>query len=156
MLFNWLVTLTSKSLANVDRNFESWNDFHHWFSQNFNPVSFGEWRIAYFPCFLGGGATGFSLPGGGGGGGVGGVGGGGGSSSQHWLKIYSSLPNQEKFLLYNSPTKQQFSCYNPTKTSVLAAVIAPVPFLSYLHTVCTQSLFNFDFNQCSIFTECCF
>ena len=30
-----------------------------------------------------------------------------------------------KFL---SPTKQQFSCYNPIKTSFLAVVIAPVPF----------------------------
>ena len=26
------------------------------------------------------------------------------------------------------PTKQQFSCYNPIKTSFLAVVIAPVPF----------------------------
>ena len=27
-----------------------------------------------------------------------------------------------------SPTKQQFSCYNPIKTSLLAVVVAPVPF----------------------------
>ena len=26
------------------------------------------------------------------------------------------------------PTKQKFSCYNPTKTSVLAVVVAPGPF----------------------------
>ena len=50
MLFNWLITSASKStLANADLNFESWDDFHHWLSQNLNPVSFGVWRIAYFP-----------------------------------------------------------------------------------------------------------
>ena len=27
-----------------------------------------------------------------------------------------------------SPTKQQFSCYNPIKTSLLAVAVAPVPF----------------------------
>ena len=29
----------------------------------------------------------------------------------------------------SSPSKKQFSCYNPIKTSFLAVVIAPVPFL---------------------------
>ena len=28
-----------------------------------------------------------------------------------------------------SPTTEQFSCYNPIKTSFLAVVIAPIPFL---------------------------
>ena len=50
---------------------------------------------------------------------------------------------------------QQFSCYNPIKHSFLAVVIAPVLFLFSLYILCTQRS-NFDFNQCSIFTECCF
>ena len=38
----------------------------------------------------------------------------------------------------STPTKYHFSCYNPIKTSFLAVVIAPVSFLSYLHTLCTH------------------
>ena len=50
-----------------------------------------------------------------------------------------SFPRLEKFLPPNfysntdqrltPPTKEQFSCYNPIKTSLLAVVIAPVPLL---------------------------
>ena len=50
-------------------------------------------------------------------------------------------------------TNKQFSRYNSIKSSFLAVVIAPLPFLFYLHTT---GYGNFDFNQCSIFTECCF
>ena len=35
-------------------------------------------------------------------------------------------------------TKQQFSCYNPIKTSFLAVVIAPAPFSFKLDAICTQ------------------
>ena len=41
-----------------------------------------------------------------------------------------SLPHLEKFppLKFNSPTKKQFPCYNPIKTSFLPVVSAPVVF----------------------------
>ena len=79
----------------------------------------------------------------------------------HWSKNYSSLPfpYQEKSPPVDSvsPTnKKQFSCYNPIKTSFLAVVIAPVPFLFYLHTLVHTGHTNCDFNQCSIFTKSCF
>ena len=45
------------------------------------------------------------------------------------------LSPHQKFILL---TKYNFSCYNPIKTSFLAVVIAPVLFLSYLHTLCTH------------------
>ena len=56
----------------------------------------------------------------------------------------------------HSPTKKQFSFYNPMKTSFITVVIAPVLFyftyILFVHTGHTNS----DFNQCSVFTECFF
>ena len=42
------------------------------------------------------------------------------------------------------------------KTSFLAVVIARVLFSLYLRTLCITGHANFDFNQCSIFTDCSF
>ena len=54
----------------------------------------------------------------------------------------SRLPPQN----FYPPSKQQFSCYNPIKTSYLVVVIAPVPFLFYLYTLCIHGHANFDLN----------
>ena len=45
-------------------------------------------------------------------------------------RALDSLPPPRKMPSINfyPPTKQQFSCYNPIKTSFLAVVVAPVPF----------------------------
>ena len=44
-----------------------------------------------------------------------------------------------------TPTKQQFSSYNPIKTAFLAVVITLAPFLFWFHTLWTyrSSLFSF-------------
>ena len=41
------------------------------------------------------------------------------------------------------------------KHSFLAIVIALLPFLSFVLFAHTRHV-NFDFYQCSVFTECCF
>ena len=64
-----------------------------------------------------------------------------GGSPPHQPRICSSpppvrLPPHQIFI---SPSPhQQFSSNNSIKTLFLAVVIAPVPFLFYLHTFCTQ------------------
>ena len=79
--------------------------------------------------------------------------GGGGSPSPTGQKSTRSSPNRKinpsrlipEFLFPTlkvySPTKYEFSRYNPIKTLFLAAVIAPISFLSYLHTLCTHRSF---------------
>ena len=71
--------------------------------------------------------------------------GGWGEALPHWPKMYSSLPYHEKFPQQTPSTKFLFPApkahspnYNPMKTSFLIVVIAAVPLLSYLHTLCTQ------------------
>ena len=58
---------------------------------------------------------------------------------------------------FPSPLDNNFrviTYYNPIKTLFLAIVIAPVEFFFFILLAYTGRA-NFDFNQCSIFTECC-
>ena len=51
-----------------------------------------------------------------------------------WLHPPNFYPHQGSFPL----SKQQFSRYNSIEASFFVVVIAPIPFLSYLHTLCTH------------------
>ena len=65
----------------------------------------------------------------------------GGSPPPLGQKVPHPFPNRK-----SPPSKQQFSCYNPIKTSYLVVVIAPVTFLFYLYTLCIHGHANFDLN----------
>ena len=54
------------------------------------------------------------------------------------------------------PLLNSFSCYNPIKTSFLAVDIAPVRFYSNFIPFVNTGHAKFDFNRCSVFTECGF
>ena len=92
------------------------------------------------------------------------------------LHLYESLSPAKNLLIPHpptpgkiSPTKFVFShhqksilpsllikSYNSGKTSFLAVVIAPVPFYFNFILFWHTGHANFDFNSCSVFTECCF
>ena len=76
------------------------------------------------------------------------LGGDGGSPPTNWKLDHRSPPGK-----ISTTTKWQFSCYNPIKTSFLACYCTIFILTSYsAHTYHA----NFDFRQCSIFTECYF
>ena len=52
--------------------------------------------------------------------------------------------------------EMKLACYNPIKTSFSAVVIAPDHFYFNFILFVSTGNSNFDFNQCSIFTESCF
>ena len=100
-------------------------------------------------------------------GGVGGVGGGGSTPPAK----NSLIPTGKVPPVYSTPNKflfppheksippnytKIFKSYNLIKTSFLAVVIAPLPFLFNFIIFWQTGHANFNFNWCSIFTECCF
>ena len=77
-----------------------------------------------------------------------------------WKSPHNRLPLPDLYLrlpMINSLTKQQLTCYSLIKTLFLAAIIVQLyhfylNFILFVHT----GHVNFDFNRCSVFTECCF
>ena len=53
------------------------------------------------------------------------------------MKVYSFASTRKNTFphqIFIPQNKWQFSCYNPIKISFLAVVVAPVPFLLFVHT----------------------
>ena len=72
-------------------------------------------------------------------------------------QVLAHLLQQWKHPPVDSPTHfYPTPCYKPTKTSFLVVAIAPVHFYLNFMLFARAGHANFDFNQCSIFTECCF
>ena len=81
----------------------------------------------------------------------------------YWGEGWGSPPTNQKFGHSPSPRQILIPSHQKSirpnkriKTSFLAVVIAPVPFLFNFILFWHTGHANFDFNWCSVFTECCF
>ena len=57
--------------------------------------------------------------------------------------LFAYPPTRKKLPNRRSPSPLLFLCYNPIKTLFLAVIIAPVPFLFSLYSLCTVNFVHY-------------